>query len=116
MAEGFARHYGEGIVEVQSAGTQPAIDVAASAIQVMREKGIDISDQKPEMLTTEMQNDADHVISMGCGVEESCPIPLRSDIKDWGLEDPIGQPIDVYRQIRVEIEIRVKGLLEGLNP
>jgi len=116
MAEGFARHYGKDYVEVKSAGTQPAIDVAPLAIRAMKEKGIDISDQRPDMLTMEMLSDTDVVISMGCGVEESCPMPLRSDTEDWGLGDPIGQPIEVYRQVRDEIEKRVKELLKGINP
>ena len=115
MAEGFARHYGGGAVDVKSAGTQPASEVASLAVEVMKEKGIDISGQKPEMLTMEMLHEADFVISMGCGVEESCPLPLRSDTEDWGLDDPVGQPIEVYRKIRDEIEKRVKTLLERIK-
>ena len=81
----------------------------------MKEKGIDITHQKPDMLSMEMLNEADIVISMGCGVEESCPMPLRSDTEDWGLADPIGQPIEVYRQIRDEIEKRVLALLRSIE-
>lgn len=115
MAEGFARHYGEGIIEVKSAGTKPGKEVARLAVEVMKEKGIDIFDQYPKMLTMEMLSDADHVISMGCGVEESCPLPLRSDTIDWGLEDPYGQTIEKYREVRDEIEKRVKALIERLK-
>lgn len=115
MAEGFAKHYGRGIIEVASAGTQPAEAVAALSIEVMKEKGIDISGQHPKILTIEMINEADIVISMGCGVEETCPLPLRNDIIDWGLDDPYGQPIEKYREVRDEIETKIKALIEELN-
>lgn len=114
MAEGFARHFGKGIVEPISAGTRPARKVASKAIEVMREKNIGISGQIPKLLTMEMMNKADVLVSMGCGVEESCPLPLRDDVIDWGLEDPYGQSIEKYREIRDEIERRVKLLLEHL--
>lgn len=115
MAEGFARHYGRGTIEVMSAGIRPGKVVAPYAIEVMKEKGIDISNQEPKMLTMEMLNHADIVVSMGCGVEESCPLPLRSDAEDWGLDDPYGHPIEKYREIREEIERRVKALIDRIN-
>ena len=115
MAEGFANHLGKEIIEAISAGTQPAERVASFAVEAMKEKGIDISNHEPKMLTMEMLNSADYVISMGCGVEESCPLPLRKDTVDWGLDDPHGQGIDKYREVRDEIERRVKNLLEKIN-
>jgi protein-tyrosine-phosphatase len=114
MAEGFARHYGEGIVESKSAGTRPGKEVAPLAIEAMEEKGIDISGLQPKILTIEMIKEADILISMGCGVQESCPLPLRNDIIDWGLDDPYGQSIKKYREIRDEIERKVKELIEEL--
>ena len=110
MAEGFARASGK--VIAISAGTEPGDKVAPKAIEVMKEKGIDISGQHPKLLTAEMVEKADICISMGCGVEESCPAPLLEKFVDWGLEDPWGQGVEKYRETRDEIEIRVKKLLE----
>ena len=110
MAEGFARHYG--MIEVQSAGTKPAETVAPLAIEVMGERGIDIAGRKPKSLTAQMLEAADMVISMGCGVQESCPLPLGSDTLDWGLEDPYGHDIEKYREVRDEIERWVRDLID----
>jgi arsenate reductase len=115
IAEGFARHYGKDILESRSAGTRPGKEVAQLAIEVMKEKGIDISGQRPKILTSEMINETDIVISMGCGVQESCPLPLREDVIDWGLDDPFGQSIEKYRDIRDEIEKRIKELIKDLK-
>lgn len=128
MAEGFLRHMGEDRFEAQSAGTEPGYKVAPKAVEVMAEKGIDISSQKPKLLSWEMIEDADICISMGCGVaesldsthfspaterdlEEPCPANLLKEFRDWGLEDPWGQGIDKYREIRDEIEKLVLGLI-----
>ena len=115
MAEGFARYLSSGNVEPISAGTRPAKKVAPKAIEVMRERGIDISGQTPKALTMEMMDKADVLVSMGCGVQESCPLPLRDDLINWGLEDPYGQSIEKYRNIRDEIERRVKVLIERMK-
>ena len=112
MAEGFASQYGK--VKVLSAGTKPGDKVASKAVEVMQEKGIDITGQHPKLLTGDMVEKADICISMGCGVEESCPAPLLDKFIDWGLEDPWGQSLEKYRETRDEIEKRVKKLLEGL--
>ncbi len=110
MAEGFARASGN--VIVASAGTEPGDKVAPKAIEVMKEKGIDISDQHPKLITADMVENAEICISMGCGVEESCPVPLLERFIDWGLEDPWGQSLDKYRETRDEIEKRVRKLLQ----
>ena len=112
MAEGFARHYGRADLEVKSAGTKPAESVNSKAIEVMKELGIDISAQEPQLLTPELADSADTLISMGCGVEESCPANLYDKFDDWGLEDPWGQTIEKYRETRDEIGRRVKALVE----
>ena len=113
MAEGFANHYGEGKIEVTSAGTRPAASVNLSAVEVMKERGIDISGHKPKLLTLALLEDADITVSMGCGVKESCPVPLV-DCEDWGLEDPYGQSTDKYREIRDLIEEKVKELIRNI--
>jgi arsenate reductase len=98
MAEGFAREYGH---DAASAGTTPASRVASNAVEVMAELGIDISAQTPKLLDLESLDSWDKVISMGCGVEETCPT-LKADA-DWGLDDPVSQGLDVYRNIRDQI-------------
>lgn len=107
MAEGLARSLG---FEVASAGTEPAERVAPKAVEVMAEVGLDISAHVPSVVDPfSGELDAyDRVISMGCGVEESCPA-LKAD-EDWGLDDPVGHGIEVYRSTRDEIRRRVLAL------
>jgi protein-tyrosine-phosphatase len=80
----------------------------------MKERGIDLSSSHPKMLTMEMVNEADLVVTMGCSVEEICPAPIiakmQKKLVDWNLEDPKGKPIEKVRQIRDEIERRVAEL------
>lgn len=105
MAEGWARHLG---LNAASAGTTPGTAVATNAVQVMAEKGIDISNHTPKSLDSIDHASYDLIFSMGCGV--SCPaVPLNGD---WELEDPYGQPVDVYRQTRDEIERRIRELAD----
>lgn len=105
MAEGFARHHG---LDAESAGTQPAARVSRDAVRVMAEKGIDISGHEPKLLDWSRLGSFDKTITMGCGVAESCP-SLRTD-EDWGLDDPVGQPLEVFRRVRDEVEARVRDL------
>ena len=92
-----------------SAGTQPAEQVHPVVVEAMLEVGIDLKAAKPQKLTVEMAQDADMLITMGCG--EDCPyVPeLRRD--DWPLPDPKDQGIDSVRQTREEIRERVLKLL-----
>jgi len=115
MAEAFANHYGKGKLVASSAGIMLADRVNPVVIEVMREKGIDISMNKPKLLTTKMTEEADKIISMGCSVEKYCPAPLLTNVIDWGLEDPKGKPIEKVRQIRDEIEKRVLNLIAELS-
>jgi len=116
MAEGFARHYGSDILEAHSAGTMAASFVAPKSIEVMAEKGIDISHQSPKQLDPANLPDYDILISMGCGVQDTCPADNLKDFTDWGLDDPMGQPVEKYREVRDEIEKLVLGLLEKWEP
>jgi protein-tyrosine-phosphatase len=97
-----------------SAGTEPGLRVHPEVLAVMQEVGIDLSNAKPQKLTEELANDAQLLITMGCG--DKCPyVPgLRRD--DWPLRDPKGQPMKEVRVIRDEIRGRVQSLLgkEGL--
>ncbi|MDP6856965.1 MAG: arsenate reductase ArsC [Candidatus Thalassarchaeaceae archaeon] len=104
MAEGIARSLGH---TVSSAGTHPALSVNFNAIIACEEIGIDISKQIPKSVDGFSAQDFDLVISMGCGV--SCPT-MRID-QDWELEDPVGQPVEVYRKTRDEIQRRLESLV-----
>ena len=113
MAEGFTRHYGAGVLEAHSAGTMPASSISGTAIKVMAEIGIDISHQRPKQLDPAKLRDYDILVSMGCGVQETCPVVYLKDFTDWGLDDPIGQSVRKYRQVRDEIEKRVLELVDA---
>jgi arsenate reductase len=92
-----------------SAGTRPAERVHPEVVDAMREVEIDLSGAKPQLLTQELAQGAELLITMGCGDE--CPVVpgLRRD--DWPLSDPKGQPIEQVRAIRDDIKGRVWKLL-----
>jgi len=115
MAEAFANHYGKGKVVGSSAGIILADRVNPLVVEAMKEKGIDISMNKPKLLTTKMAEEADKIITMGCSVEKVCPAPLLKNVIDWGLEDPKGKHIEKVRDIRDEIERRVLKLIAELE-
>ena len=115
MAEAFFSRLADGKARAISAGTRPADAVDPKAIDVMREVGIDISGNKPKALTMEMLEQADRVITMGCGVEGVCPASFV-ETEDWQLEDPKGKPIEEVRRIRDEIKTKVLRLLEKSKP
>jgi protein-tyrosine-phosphatase len=96
-----------------SAGTTPAEHVHLEVIEVMRELGIDLAGRRPQLLTRELAEQADVVVTMGCG--DACPyIPGKRYI-DWELPDPRGRPISEVRSIRDEIERRVTALAGELD-
>lgn len=112
MAEAFAKKYGENQFIISSAGNKPADKVNPVIVQAMLEKGIDISKNKPKVLTFQMANDADLIVTMGCNDQGICPGPFFKPTIDWKLEDPKGKPVEKVREIRDEIEQKVKRLLE----
>ena len=91
MAEAFLRHLSQGDFEAQSAGTIPSGHVNPVVTEAMREKGIDLSLNRPKLLTQGMVERADRVITMGCSIEEACPAVFVPS-EDWGLEDPKSSP------------------------
>ncbi|MBX7132117.1 MAG: heat-shock protein HtpX [Fimbriimonadaceae bacterium] len=94
-----------------SAGTVGGKTINPVALQVMDEIGISMADQSPKLLTQAMVDEADLIVTMGCGVDaEACPAKFLIS-EDWGLDDPAGQPVEVVRRIRDEIQARVAGLL-----
>jgi arsenate reductase len=113
IAEAFFNHYAKGKAQAFSAGTHYASRIDPIVVEAMAERGIDISNKRPKMLTLEMLGVADKVISMGCGVEGVCPATFVPT-EDWQLEDPEGKPIEQVRGIRDEIEAKVKRLLEEI--
>jgi protein-tyrosine-phosphatase len=112
MAAGFLEHLAGDRVEVLSAGSEPADQVNPAAIQAMAERGIDISNERPKLLTDTSVREADVVITMGCG--DACPIYPGKRYEDWELDDPAGQDVEAVRPIRDEIERRVRSLIEEL--
>ena len=96
-----------------SAGTTPGDAVHPEVIEVMSELGIDLSVRRPRGLTRELAEQADVVVTMGCGDE--CPyIPGRRYL-DWDLPDPKGRPVDEVRATRDEIARRVEELVSELD-
>jgi arsenate reductase len=114
MAAGWLRHLAGDAVEVRSAGSLPGDQVNPAAVEAMAEVGIDISDQRPKVLTPDAVEASDVVITMGCG--DACPIFPGTRYLDWELEDPAGRGVDAVRPIRDEIETRIRGLIGELLP
>jgi arsenate reductase len=109
MAAGFMREFGQGRVEVLSAGSAPKDSINPVAVEAMAEVGIDIANNTPKILTTEAVQESDAVITMGCG--DVCPFYPGKRYEDWVLDDPAGQGIKAVRVIRDEIKNRVEKLL-----
>jgi arsenate reductase (thioredoxin) len=115
MAEGFFKEYApEGFVPA-SAGTKPISQIDPLAIQVMNEIGIDISKQKPKDLSEDMMRNSDKIINMGCMDNNFCPTLFIPKVIDWGIEDPKGKQIEQVREIRDEIERRIKELATDIS-
>ena len=115
MAEAIARAYG---IDATSAGTIPAPTINTTVIEVMRERGFNLSSNKPKMLTTQMIEAADYVVTMGCSVESVCPKPLIAKmgkkLVGWHIDDPKGKPIEEVRKIRAQIENQMIELLNTM--
>jgi arsenate reductase len=109
MAAGFLTALSDGAVEVRSAGSMPGDQINPVAVEAMAEAGIDIASGQPKVLTDQAVQDSDVVITMGCG--DACPFYPGKRYEDWELEDPAGKDIETVREVRDEIERRVKELL-----
>ena len=114
MAQAFFNRIAKGEMLVLSAGTMPDEDVNPDVVQVMREVGVDISAEKPRLMTQDMVDNAFRIITMGCSVEGVCPATFVETI-DWELDDPKGRSLDEIRAIRDEIESRVIALWEDVR-
>jgi arsenate reductase (thioredoxin) len=112
MAAALLNRHAGGRVHVRSAGSTPADQLNPAVVTAMGEIGLDLSEEFPKPLTDEVVRAADAVITMGCG--DACPIYPGKRYEDWDLDDPAGQPLEVVRRIRDEIDGRVRTLLDEL--
>ena len=113
MSQALFERAAEGRHVALSAGTTPAEQVHPEVVEVMRASGIDVSGRRPRLLTRELAEQADVIVTMGCGDE--CPYVPGKRYLDWDLPDPKGRPVGEVRAIRDEIAVRVGELLEGLE-
>ena len=116
IAEALFNAYAGGKATALSAGTDPVAALNIAVIASMREAGYDIAAGHTKLLTEEMIDGADRVITMGCMEDPSCPAVLAEE--DWGIDDPAGAPLPKVREIRDEIARRVRTLLRemGIDP
>jgi arsenate reductase len=112
MAAALLTHLAGDHIEVRSAGTEPADQISPAALTAMAEIGIDITAAAPKILTPDAVQSSDIVITMGCG--DTCPYFPGVAYRDWKLDDPAGQPLEVVRRIRVDIAERVRALIAEL--
>lgn len=96
-------------MNVRSAGSTPADEINPVVVQAMEELGLDLTQEFPKPLTDEFVRAADVVVTMGCG--DACPLYPGKRYLDWQIDDPAGQPIEIVREIRDELKLRVVGLL-----
>jgi len=113
MSQALFERVADGRHTAASAGTQPGERVHPQVVDAMRELDVDIADRKPQALTRELAEQADLVVTMGCG-DECAYIPGKRYI-DWDLQDPAGLPLDEVRAIRDEIARRVNELVLELD-
>ena len=111
IAAGWARRLAGDRLEVVSAGTQPGPHLNVLVVEAMREAGIDLGGIRPQLLTPELAQGADYIVTMGCG--ESCPVVPGVKRLDWPITDTRGQPLEGVRRIRDEIRGRVLDLLQS---
>jgi len=105
----FNRIADPGKARAISAGTNPSDRVHPVVVDAMKEKGTDLSKAEPQKLTVDLAKGAAFLVTMGCG--ESCPYVPGVPILDWPLPDPKGQGIESVRQIRDEVESRVRAFV-----
>ena len=115
MAEGFFNKYAPKGNRTISAGTKPVAELNPLAVNAMKEVDIDISHQKSKDITEDMMRNSTKIVNMGCMDKESCPTLFLNNVIDWNIEDPKGKSVDKVREIRDEIERRVKELVSGLK-
>ena len=115
IAEAFFRKYAPNGYEPVSAGTKPTLEVNPIAVAAMKEIGIDLCKQKPKVLTNEIITKSILSVNMGCMDKTECPAVFMKNSLDWDIEDPKGKSIDKVREIRDNIELKVRKLCKTLE-
>jgi arsenate reductase (thioredoxin) len=114
IAAALTHHLSNGWIGVRSAGSLPGEEIQPTVVSVMEEIGVDIHTEFPKPLTDEVVRAADVVVTMGCG--DACPVYPGKRYEDWQVADPAEQPIEVVREIRDDIKLRVEALVAQLTP
>ena len=109
----LAEHHGGGRVVVRSAGSEPGTGLNPAVVQVLEERGLSTAGERPTRLTPAGVQEADVVVTMGCG--ETCPVFPGTRYEDWPLDDPKGQDLDTVRRIVGEVDDRVQDLLHRMG-
>jgi len=112
MAAGLLKHLTGNRVKVFSAGSKPVNELNPAAVEAMAEIGIDISQSIPMLFNESLMEEVDIVVTMGCG--DICPILPGKNYLDWQLDDPADQKIEKVREIRDQIENKVRLLAEEI--
>ena len=115
MAEAFFKKYAKNQFNVISAGTSTPSHLNPIVVSVMNEHGIDLENQKPQLLSSSMIENSNKTINMGCMDKESCPSLFVKDVDDWNIEDPKGKSIEDVRKIRDQIKNDVLNLLNSIE-
>jgi len=116
IAEGFFNQiYAPKGYRAISAGTRPVSQINSLTVQAMSEIGIDISNQKSKIITEDMIRSSAKSVNMGCIDKSECPMLFINNVIDWGIEDPKGKSIEKVREIRDEIDIRVREIAQNLQ-
>ena len=113
MAEEFANAFGQRKLEVYSAGSRPSLEIDPLVIEVMKERGIDLTAKRPKGLNDLPPIEMDYLITMGC--EETCPAVPTKKFIEWEIPDPKGKSIDVFRGVRDLIENKVRTFLKEIE-
>ena len=115
MAEAFFKKYAKNQFHVISAGTSPSSHLNPVVVSVMNELGIDLENQKPQLLSSSMIEDSNKTVNMGCMDKKSCPSLFVNDVDDWNIEDIKGKSIEDIRKIRDQIKNDVLSLLNSIE-
>ena len=112
MSQALFERAADGRHSALSAGTMPATRVHPQVVEAMREIGFDLVDRRPRLLTLELAEQADVVVTMGCG--DACPSIPGKRYVEWELPDPAEMPLEGVRRLRDEIDVRVRDLAAEL--
>lgn len=115
MAEAFFRKYLPIGFEPISAGTKPASKVNPIVVQAMIEVGINLENNHPQSISQKMMDESERTINLGCMDKEACPALFLKNVDDWQILDPNGKSIEEVREIRDQIEKKVKDLINKLS-